>query len=311
MPPLDQPTKSPYFIASIPATGTVNPDSIRNFQNPNIPSYRITPPQPLNLSGAGTNATPTVTISSFNILQPPSPTISQTLTSIPTGYQFSFLQVQLPLGSQTTISTYKIYRSSTSSNTNAQVIDTISHNPSNNGVPVVIQDAQPNGSTFFYFVSAVSTAGVESSLTPAQSGTVTNNAALNSNSQLAGTFHNNPVNISWSPRDSVNLTNPSGITTITVTSNTGQFAPGQIHYNSGTVVPGSFGSWVVWVDDPQFSGGAAPYNFDNQLQNLPAAEGRLLLGKIATSSGSSSSGGGSTGGTSGPTAIGGRGLIQI
>jgi hypothetical protein len=311
LPPLDSPTRSPYFVSQFPSTSVVSADAIRNFTVPNIPSFRISPPQPLNLAGAGLNATPTATTSSFNILRPPAPTISQSLISIPVGYQFSFLQVQLPLGSQTAISTYKVYRSTTSANTTAQVIDTISHNPSNNGVPISVQDSQPNATTQFYWVSAVSTAGLESTMTPAQSGTVTNTAALNSNSQLAGTFHNNPVNTTWSPRDSVTLSNGSGTTPITITANTGQFAPGQLHYNSGTVDPGTFGTWVCFVDDPQFQGGAAIYNFSNQLPNLPAAEGRLLLGKITTSSSSSSTGGGTTGGTGGSSFAGGRGLIQV
>ena len=139
----------------------------------------------------------TASVSTFNTLQPPAPTISQTLTTIPVGYTFSFYQVRLPLGSRTAISTYKIYRATTSSNTAAQVVQTISHNPANNGIPIVVQDAQPNGVNMFYWVSAVSTAGLESSMTAAQTGTVTSNAGFNSNSQLASTFHNNPVNSSF------------------------------------------------------------------------------------------------------------------
>jgi hypothetical protein len=312
LPPLslDQPLKSPFFVSQFPTTATVSPDAVNNFRNPGIPSYRITPPTPLNLAGSGTNAVPTVAVSTFNILAPPAPTISQSLISIPAGYQFSFYQVQLPLGSQTTISTYKIYRSTTSANTNALTVQTIAHNTANAGVPITIQDAQPNGVTQFYWVSAVSTAGLESSMVPAQSSTVTNNAGFNSSSQLAGTFHNNPVNTSWSPFDSVTLSNNGSVFAITITANTNQFAPGQIHYNSGSVSPPSFGTWVVFADDPTFAGGAPIYNFSSQLQTLAAAEGRLLLGKITTG-GSATTGGGFSGGTGGPSFAGGRGLIQI
>jgi hypothetical protein len=210
------------------------------------------------MAGSGTNAVPTVAVSTFNILAPPAPTISQSLTSIPHGYQFSFLQVQLPLGSQTTISTYKIYRSTTSANTNAQVIQTISHNPSNAGVPITIQDGQPNGSTFFYFVSAVSTAGVESSLTPAQAQgvTVTNNAGFDSNSRLASSFHNTAVNTAFAPTSTSTLSNNGLVQDINIAASTNQFAPGGLAYNSGTVSPPAFGTFYVFADDPLFLGGA-------------------------------------------------------
>jgi hypothetical protein len=211
----------------------------------------------------------------------------------------------------TTISTYKVYRNTANNSSSATVIQSIPHHTGANlGVPVAVQDSQSNGVTQFYWVSAVSTAGLESSMTPAQSSTVTNNAGFNSNSQLAGTFHNNPVNTSWSPFDSVTLSNNGSVFAITITSNTNQFAPGQIHYNSGTVSTPSFNTWVVFIDDPTFAGGAPIYNFSSQLQTLAAAEGRLLLGKITTG-GSATTGGGFTGGTTGPSAVGGRGLIQI
>jgi len=130
LPPLslDQPLKSPYYISQLPGASAVGADVVANFRNNGIPSYRISPPVPLNLAGATSNATPTVPTSTFNILAPPSPTISQSLISITTGYQFSFNQVQLPLGSKLAISTYKIYRAATNF-TDKSVIRTISHDP--------------------------------------------------------------------------------------------------------------------------------------------------------------------------------------
>lgn len=60
-PPLDlQPTKSPFYRGQFPITTIVNPDTVRNFNTPGIPSYRIVPPQPLNLAGSGINSTPAV-----------------------------------------------------------------------------------------------------------------------------------------------------------------------------------------------------------------------------------------------------------
>jgi hypothetical protein len=311
LPPIDsQPMRSPFYISQVPTTSIVNPDAVRNFQLPQLPSYRITPPQPLTLAGAVTNATPTVATSTFNILQPPAPTIAQALTSNHVGYQFSFLQVQLPLGSSLAISTYKVYRNTSGVNTTASVIDTISHNPANSGTPIVIQDAQPNGLTQFYWVSAVSTAGVESSLTPAQSGTVVNNAALNSNSQLASSFHNNPADVTFAPTSTSVLSNDglSFVTVVAASSNV--FSPGLISYNSGSVATGSFGTWFVYADDPLFQGGAVTYQATTNAPFQQAgAPGRLPFGKITTASGSPKTGGGFSGGST-PSGGGGRGYVQ-
>ena len=312
-PPLDLQLRPPFYQGALPTNAVVNPDAIRNFTVPNIPSYRILPAQPLNIAGANVNTTAAATTSIAPRQPVPAPTISSPLATIPTGYTFSFLQVRLPMGSTTAISSYKVYRGTTNVSASAVVIQSVVHHSANVGVPVVVQDAQPNGVTQFYFVSAVNISGIESTLTPAQAQGVTiiNNAGFNSNSQLASSFHNNPVNTSWAPFDSVTLSNNSIVTTITVTANTNQFAPGQINYNSGTISPAFFGTWVIFADDPTFAGGAPIYNFSANIQNLAANEGRLLLGKINTTTSSATTGGGTTGGTGGPSFSGGRGLIQI
>jgi hypothetical protein len=311
-PPLDlQPAKSPFFQGALPTTAVVNPDAVRNFTTPGIPSYRIVPAQPLNIAGATTNTTAAATTSIAPRQPTPAPTISQNLTSIPTGYQFAFLQVRLPMGSTTTISSYKVYRSTTNDTTTATVIQSIPHHPANVGVPVVVQDAQPNGATKFYFVSAINISGIESTLTPAQSGTVINNAALNSNSQLANSFHGLPLNTSWSPGSSTTLSSNGVTSIIVVAADTPQFGPSTLSYNSGTVAPGVFGPGVIFVDDRTFSGGAAIYVYSSNVQSQAQSDGRLLWGKITTSNTSSSSGGGVSGGSGGPTSAGGRGLILL
>jgi hypothetical protein len=315
LPPLslDSPTKSPFYVSQLPGASAVGADVVNNFRNNGIPSYRISPPPPLTMAGAGSNAIPTVAVSSFNILQPPSPTISQSLTATPTGYSFSFSQVRLPLGSSTSISTYKVYRASTSSNTNAQVIQTISHNQSNAGVPIVVQDSQPNGSTFFYFVSAVSTAGIESSLTPAQAQgvTVTNNSGFDGNSRLASSFHNTAVNTAFAPTSTSTLSNNGLVQDINIAASTNQFAPGGVTYSSGTVSVPSFGTFYVFADDPLFLGGAVIYQFTSIAPfSQVGSEGRLPWGKIHTASSVASSGGGYSGGSTGSGAGGGRGYIQ-
>ena len=312
MPPIDlAPARSPFYISQVPTTALVSADAVRNFQSPQLPSYRITPPQPLTIAGSSTNATPTVAASTFNILQPPAPTIAQALSSNHVGYQFSFFQVRLPLNSNLTISTYKVYRNTTSVNTKATVIDTITHNPANAGTPIVIQDAQPNGTTQFYWVSAVSTAGVESTLTPAQSGTVSNTSALNSNSQLASSLHGLPVSTTFSPTSSTSLSNDGVHTSITISAVTNLFGSGSVNYNSGSVDPGSFTTSWIFADDPLFQGGAVIFQATTIAPAAQAgAEGRLSYGKItSTGTGGAKTGGGFSGGTTSGGA-GGRGYVQ-
>jgi hypothetical protein len=311
LPVPDQPVKSPFYRGQFPTTAIVNPDAIKNFQTPGIPAYRIVPPQPLNLAGSSSNATPTTSTVASIVLQPPAPTIAQTLSSIPTGYTFSFFEVRLPVSSNITISAYKIYRNTTSDVSSATAIQTVPHNPATLANPVVVQDAQPNATTQFYWVSAVSTAGIESSLTPAQSATVANKAGFNSNSQLASTFNGLPVNTSWSPTASTVLSNNGLGTTVTISANTNQFAPGQISYNSGSVNSGAFGPQLIFLDDPSFQGGAVPYSVSLFVQGQVTSEGRLVIGRITTSSTATSTGGGTTGGTSGTGAAGGRGLVLL
>jgi len=312
LPPLDSPIRSPFYRGAVPTTAVVNPDAVRNFQVPVIPTYRIVTPTPLTLAGAATNAT--VEVSTPVITpQPPAPTITQSLTSIPTGYQFTFAQVKLPnsITPGAVISSYKVYRNTANSTGGAAVIQTISHGLTNTGSAIVVQDAQPNGTTQFYWVSAVNVSGNESTLTPAQSGTVVNHSALNSNSQLAGSFHNNGVNVSWSPTSATVLSSSGSSTAVAVASHVNQFAAGAVTYQSGSVDLGIFGGQAVFVDDPTFSGGVLPFGVSSTLSTQALNEGRLVLGKITTQNATPATGGGTTGGTGGLSAAGGRGLIEL
>src|ERR1041385_9086467 len=95
--PVDmQPLKNPYFISQVPTTAIINPDAIVNFRLSGVPQRRITPAQPINMAGAGLNATPTVSTAPVLIQTTPAPTIVSPLATIPTGYEFSFNQVRLP-----------------------------------------------------------------------------------------------------------------------------------------------------------------------------------------------------------------------
>jgi len=310
-PPLDlQPAKSPFFQGPLPTTAVVNPDAVRNFNTPGIPSYRIVPAQPLNIAGATTNTTAAATTSIAPRQPTPAPTISQSLTTTPSGYTFSFLQVRLPMGSTTSISSYKVYRNSINVSASATVIQSVVHHQANIGIPVLVQDSVSNGIQFYYWVSAINISGIESTLTPAQSGTVSNNAGFNSNSQLASSFHGLPLNTSWSPGSTTTLSNNGVTSVIVVAADTAQFGPSTLSYSSGTVAPGLFGPGVIFVDDRTFSGGAATYVYSSNVQSQAQSDGRLLWGKIQTSNTSASTGGGFTGGTT-TGGAGGRGLILL
>lgn len=308
-PPLEiRPARSPFFISSIPSTSVANPDAIRNFQS-TLPSYRINPAPPLAAAGAGTNATATAS-TPRSLLQPvPAPTIASPLATVPTGYTFSFNEVRLPLSDAFSISSYKIYRNTSNSFASASPVQGIVHHQDSLANPVVIQDSQPNGVTRFYWVTAVSDQGRESSPTPAQSGTVVSKAGFNSNNQLASSFNGVPLNTNFaSLAGSPSLSNTGGTTPIVIAATGNAFAPGSLFYNSGSVDSTLFGNHVILASDPTFSGGAVIYTFGFFLQQQVNSDSNVLIGQILTAPGGASTGGGQTGGTTGPRGIGGRGL---
>ena len=134
--------------------------------------------------------------------------------------------------------------------------------------------------------------------------------ALDANNRLANSFRVNPVNISEAPTAATNLSNDGAVTSITVAANTKQFGAGQVSYNSGSVDPGSYGTVLVYADDPTYAGGAVTYQFTTLPEILVAAEGRIIFGKITTTSGTSQTGGGNTGGTT-PAGEGGKGYLLL
>jgi hypothetical protein len=276
---------------------------------PQLPSYRITPPQPLTIAGSGTNAVPTSSTVTFNILQPPAPTIAEPLISITTGYEFKFNQIQLPTDSSRAISTYKVYRATTNLSAKS-VIRSIAHDPTNSGVPITVQDSVPNNIHQVYWVSAVNTSGIESNLTPAQGQGVTvfnTMSGFNANSQLASSFHDIPVNVSNFPTSSTTLSNSGGSPNVSLASNTVQFGAGLVAYNSGTISPGGFGTTYAYAFDPTFAGGAAFY-LQASTPVFQADDPVVAFGKIVTVSGSSTTGGGFSGGTT-PGGGAARGII--
>lgn len=103
---------------------------------------------------------------------PPAPSISQSLIGTATGYQFSFNQI--PAIVNDVIDGYAIYRNTTGALDGTQArIQYKKHNPTNLGATVVtdtIVDAV--GVFYYYWVSAIDTAGRESVKMAAQSGAV-------------------------------------------------------------------------------------------------------------------------------------------
>ena len=106
---------------------------------------------------------------------PPAPTISQTLTATPLGYQFAFDQVDLS-GTQDVMASYKVYRNTTNTFSGSTLLQTIAQDPTATGA-IVVQDRVGGGQTYYYFVTAVDTSGRESGHTSAQSGAVTSGSA--------------------------------------------------------------------------------------------------------------------------------------
>lgn len=220
------------------------------------------------------------------VTAPPAPTISQSLTATPLGYQFSFNQVNLG-STADVIDSYRVYRNTTNSFSGSTLQRTFRHDPTHLGA-IVFQDNVGANKTDYYWVTSVNTIGLESSATAAQSGAVTsspvssgNNAALNT-SALFYTV-SNP------------LSQDGTTTNILVASSTFQFGFGTVVYNSGSVDPGAYGNHYVYADDPTYAGGAVTYLATNSLPVLTAADGRITFGKILTVAGGGGAGTGSGG----------------
>lgn len=105
------------------------------------------------------------------VTAPPAPSINQSLIGTPLGYQFSFNELSGALTS--VIQTYRVYRNTTNNSGTATLLLTVPHDPKQSGAIVVDDTIVPaTGAAYFYWVSAVNTSGLESSLTAAQSGPV-------------------------------------------------------------------------------------------------------------------------------------------
>lgn len=118
---------------------------------------------------------------------------------------------------------------------------------------------------------------------------------LQTSGQLQSSFKNNTLNANGHFTGGNPLTQSGTSTTILVASNTIQFGAGQKSYNSGSVNPGTYGTWYVYGDDPTFAGGAVTYQATSTPSVLTAADGRIYFGSITTVSGGSGTGSGGGG----------------
>jgi hypothetical protein len=215
---------------------------------------------------------------------PTAPTISQSLTALPMGFQFSFNV----LDPRYSITSYHVYRNTTNDAVNAALFQTIVQ-PTNNTAQIVVQDITPGvNQTRYYWVSSVNTAGLESGLTNAQTAAVTSRTVSGrdvANSATAYTPNSNP------------LTQDATTTNIKVASFTIQYTTGLVSYNSGATDPGSYGTYYIYCDDATRAGGAQVYHSITQNQQVTASDPRIYLGKITTAGGG---GGTGSGGGDGP-----------
>lgn len=124
--------------------------------------------------------------------------------------------------------------------------------------------------------------------------------ALTSRAQIASTFFDNQIGVgSATAAGGATLSQSGTTTTINVAAFTLKAGDQSIPYSSGSVDPGAFGTYFVYVDDPFYLGHAVIYKATTVLSTTAAAIGRFGVGKITTSGAGGGSGGGDGGGGGG------------
>ena len=121
--------------------------------------------------------------------------------------------------------------------------------------------------------------------------------ALTNRAQVASAIYDNQIGIAAASTATGFLTQSGTTTNILVAASTWKAGDLTVNYNSGSVDPGSFGTWFVYIDDPFWQGGAAIYKATATAVTTRAALGRLSIGSITTVAGGGGSGGGGGGGT--------------
>lgn len=124
------------------------------------------PSEPLTLSGVTSG--------------PPGVTITQTTTTTPIGFQFTFQEVSGLSANE--IEAYIVVRNTSNNVAGATAVRTFPQG-SGNGT-IVFQDVAPNGTTYYYWVYTLDTSGHLSSAVSANTGLVYSGSQLNSLGQL-------------------------------------------------------------------------------------------------------------------------------
>jgi hypothetical protein len=98
---------------------------------------------------------------------PPAPTVTQTAVPAPAAIQFTFSQLSGLVAD--VVDTYRIYRNTANDSSTATRIQTVKHDPKNAGAVVITDAAIFANTTYYYWVTAVNTQGLESSFAVAGS----------------------------------------------------------------------------------------------------------------------------------------------
>jgi hypothetical protein len=116
--------------------------------------------------------------------------------------------------------------------------------------------------------------------------------------RLASTKQNNPTNVASYFTGGNPLSQSGSSSTILVSSFTIQYGFGQVSYNSGSVNPGSLGTWTVYTRDPQFTGGAVTYFavLSTSQSTLTSFDDVVCVGTIVLTGGGGAHGTGGGGG---------------
>jgi hypothetical protein len=141
---------------------------------------------------------------------PPAPSIAQTLVTTPTGLQFAFNQEAGLL--EDVIQCYKVYHNTANNSSTATVYQTFPQDPKNAGGQVVVSETLANGTVMYYWVSAVNTSGLESSLTAVSGGGIPSGLALTGDNLVRnGDFSAGLANWTAAAQSSEIIQNVSGL----------------------------------------------------------------------------------------------------
>lgn len=207
------------------------------------------------------------------ISSPPNPSISQTLVSVPLGFQFSFNQVS---GLTTDIvKGYKIYRGTTNVSSAASLIDTKLHDPLATGA-IVVQDYPGVNLTYYYWVTSFNAAGLESGFVDAQSGATV--------SEFVRYSDQDAVNVSYRPTSNPLTGHDAGASaTVNIAAFIMRGGAYDISVNSGSVTTLSYSTlYYIYYDDNAKAGGAVTYNATVTKETALNGRGRFYIGSVTT-----------------------------